>query len=186
MSTAVDLTLFAVQDAGERYADASKPPLAQDARDPGLPLRSAGDGRHGAARSWTKKRSPSNLLPSGFRRDEGDLTCQLDPSLAATTLDSLDYLRKLTYTVRRTETVSRFLPNIMTYRALAAFNLQDNQLRAGLEANVSFGVQRLLATQKVNGGWGWFVNSDANALTTAYALIGLSEAQEQGFPIEPA
>ena len=59
---------------------------------------------------------------------------------------------------------------------------------AGLEANlnqaVNFALQRLLAQQKANGGWGWFVQDDANPLTTAYALIGLAEARDAGFAVD--
>ena len=37
------------------------------------------------------------------------------------------------------------------------------------------------AQQKVDGGWGWFPQDDSNPIVTAYALIGLVEAQRAGF-----
>jgi hypothetical protein len=57
------------------------------------------------------------------------------------------------------------------------------QLTANLDGAVSFAVQRLYALQKVDGGWGWFVQDASNPLTTAYALIGLAEAKKSGFPV---
>ena len=179
---AVDL-MFAVQDAGGRYGDASIPPLAQDGVIP--VYRYEVQETVGTAGSLMGEESITEqiLLPSGFDTREAYLDVSLEPSLAATTLDGLEYLENFPYQCVE-QTVSRFLPNIMTYRALAAFDLQDDALRAGLEYNVNYGIQQLLATQKVNGGWGWFVNSEANALTTAYAVIGLYEAQQQGFPVD--
>ncbi len=54
----------------------------------------------------------------------GELSIELDPSLAATTIDGLTYLQNYPYQCIE-QTVSRFLPNIMTYRALASLNLDD-------------------------------------------------------------
>ncbi len=53
-------------------------------------------------------------LPERFEVTEGVLTVQVDQSLAATTLDSLDYLSTYKYMTTHT-TVSRFLPNLLTY-----------------------------------------------------------------------
>src|SRR5690606_21735672 len=79
--------------------------------------------------------------------------------------------------------VSRSLPNIMTDRALESLNLENPELEAQLEANVNYGMQRLLSEQQVIGGWGWLVRDEPNRLVTAYALIGLVEADAQGFVI---
>jgi len=79
--------------------------------------------------------------------------------------------------------VSKFLPNVITYRALDQLDLTDETLKAQLERNVNRGLQRLNATQRADGGWGWFVQDSSNPLTTAYALVGLIEAQASGFTI---
>ena len=39
-------------------------------------------------------------------------------------------------------------------------------------------MQRLVAQQKVDGGWGWFSTLASDPLTTAWALIALTEAEE--------
>ncbi len=179
----VDLTFFASGNDGA-YTDASKPPLGQgDARTlpvyqyevpetvgTGGVLREGGDRTEGIS------------LPQNMDVTQGQLDVELDPSLAATTIDGLTYLQNYPYQCVE-QTVSRFLPNIMTYRALASLKLDDADLKAQLDSNVSFALQRLYAEQKVDGGWGWFVQDASNPLTTAYALIGLSEAQAQGFNV---
>lgn len=180
---AIDLTFFANGNDGE-YTDASKPPLGQgDNR--WLPVYkyevpetvgTAGLLRDGG--SVTE----SVVLPRRFDVTQGDLTINLDPSLAATTIDGLDYLRNYPYQCIE-QTVSRFLPNIMTYRALNQLGVANAELKAQLDTAVNFALQRLYAQQKVDGGWGWFVQDPSNPLTTAYALIGLTEAQAEGFAV---
>ena len=49
---------------------------------------------------------------------------------------------------------------------------------------MNYALQRLYAEQKVDGGWGWFVQDRSNPIVTAYALIGLVEAQKAGFTVE--
>ena len=180
---AVDLTFFANADDGA-YTDASKPPLGQgDAKT--LPVykfevpETVGTG--GVLREGGQ-RTEGISLPQNMNVTQGELSIELDPSLAATTIEGLTYLQNYPYQCIE-QTVSRFLPNIMTYRALASLNLDDAALKAQLDSNVNYALQRLYAEQKVDGGWGWFVQDNSNPLTTAYALIGLSEAKTQGFNV---
>lgn len=121
-------------------------------------------------------------LPERFEVTEGVLTVQVDQSLAATTLDSLEYLSNYGYVSTHT-TVSRFLPNLLTYRALDTFDLVNSELEDELFRNVNFAIQKLSSEQHSDGGWGWHVNSNSNPSTTAYVLLGLSQAREQGFPV---
>ncbi|MBE2267520.1 MAG: hypothetical protein IAE80_04765, partial [Anaerolinea sp.] len=180
--TQVDFTFSAVDSAGQ-YADASIPPLAQDGWLPvyryEVPETVGTAGMLEAEGSRTEQ----IVLPDQFEVNEAYLDVQVDASLAATTIDGLEYLENFPHQCVE-QTVSRFLPNIMTYRALTAFGLEDPMLRAGLLTNVNYGLQQLYAFQKSDGGWGWFVTSPSNQLTTAYALIGLYEAQQQGFPVD--
>lgn len=180
----VDLTFIA---DGDEFNDASKPPLgqgddrllpvfryeAQEMVGTGGVLRDAGEV------------TETIQLPQDMEVTQGELNLRLDPSLAAATIDSLDVLEN--YDGQSIEaTVSRFLPNIMTYRALASLELDDSTLQSQLAANVAIALQELYAKQKVDGGWGWFVQDASNPLVTAYALIGLSEAKEQGFNVSEA
>jgi uncharacterized protein YfaS (alpha-2-macroglobulin family) len=183
----VDLTFFANANNGE-YTDASKPPLGQ------------GEGRLLPVLRFS---APETVATAGMLDDGGAITeaitlppnidtvtggaldIRLDPSLAATTLDALDVLENFPHQCVE-QTISRFLPNIMTYRALDALGLADDELETALAFSVNQALQKLVAERKVDGGWGWFVSEPSNALVTAYALIGLTEAQRQGFAVEPS
>ncbi len=181
--SAVDLTFFA--NGGDGLTDASKPPLGQgDAKT--LPVYKyeapetvATGGVLRAAGSTTE----SIALPHDLNVTQGTLDLELDPSLAASSLSSLDYLRNYPY--QSTEaTVSTFLPNIMSYRALVSAKLDNAALKDQLDGAVNDALQKLYAQQHVDGGWGWSVQDNSDALVTAYALIGLSEAKTQGFNVD--
>jgi uncharacterized protein YfaS (alpha-2-macroglobulin family) len=179
----LDLTFFANGGDGA-YTDASKPPLGQgDARLIPVYKYEAPDivGTAGLLRE-AGARTEGIALPRRFDVTQGSLSISIDPSLAATTIDGLTYLKNFPHQCIE-QTVSRFLPNIMTYRALDQLGVANAELRSELDRAVSFALQRLLAQQKPNGGWGWFVQDQANPLTTAYALIGLSEARDAGFTV---
>lgn len=181
----VDLTFSAVTADGA-YGDASKPPLGQG-DDSLLPVyryeapETTGTG--GILRD-EGTRTESIILPERLNVTQGNLTINVEPSLAATSLAALDVLRG--YRIESIEgVVSRFLPNIMTFRAFNDLGITSQRdLRAELNRQVQFAIQRLYAEQKVDGGWGWFVQDESNALVTAYALIGLVEAQATGFAVD--
>lgn len=180
---AVDLTFYASGNDGA-YTDASKPPLGQG-DDRLLPVyRYEAPEVVGTGGMITEPGTITEAiaLPRRYDVTQGELTVRVDPSLAATTLDSLDYLENFPHQCIE-QTVSRFLPNVMTYRALESLGVADETLRANLDREVSFGLQRLYAQQKSDGGWGWFVNDRSDTLTTAYALIGLVEARNSGFAV---
>src|SRR5260221_8780826 len=82
-------------------------------------------------------------------------------------------------------TVSRFLPNLMTYRALKQLKMDNPTLKAELDNAINFAVQKLESEQHKDGGWGWFVADNSNGLITAYVLIGLSEARKEGVAVDP-
>ncbi|GAB4569244.1 MAG: hypothetical protein Kow0077_01450 [Anaerolineae bacterium] len=179
----VDLTFYASANDGA-YTDASKPPLGQgDARLlPVYRFEAPEVAGTGGLLAEPGTITEAIGLPRRFDVTQGELSVRVEPSLAAATLDGLDYLENFPHQCIE-QTVSRFLPNVMTVRALESLGVADDALRANLEREVSFGLQRLYAQQKSNGGWGWFVSDRANAVTTAYALIGLVEARNSGFSV---
>jgi len=182
----VDLTFFVRQEDGD-LSDASKPPLGQG-EDRLLPVYRYEapeiTGTGGVIRDGDTI-TEGIVLPQRFDVTEGELTVSLQPSLAATTLDSLEVLRGYSYQGIES-VVSRFLPNIMTIRALDEFGQVDQALRDSLAFEVQLAVQRLYAQQKVDGGWGWYVQDESNILVTAWALIGLTEARNEGFAVDAA
>ncbi len=182
----IDATFYA--NAGDgAYTDASKPPLGQG-DDQTLPVYkyevpetvgTAGTLYGPEAGSRTE----AVALPHRFNVTQGDLTIRLDRSLAAATIDGLAWLRNFPHYCIE-QIISRFLPNAITYRALQDLDVDNAELEANLSVQVNYALQRLYAQQKVDGGWGWFPQDESNPIVTAYALIGLVEAQNAGYAID--
>jgi hypothetical protein len=122
-------------------------------------------------------------LPQTYDDSQGGLDVHLDPSLAAGMRNGLDYLEHFRYECTE-QTVSRFLPNVFTYRAYTQLKMQRPDLQEKLPGLVSTGVQRLYNQQHYDGGWGWFILDDSDPFLTAYVLLGLVEAERAGFPID--
>jgi hypothetical protein len=128
-------------------------------------------------------RTEAIVLPRRFNVTQGNLIVRLDRSLAAAMVDGLDWLRVYPYYCIE-QVISTFLPNAVTLRALEDLGVEDPELRAHLEISVNYALQRLYSEQKYDGGWGWFAWDESNPIVTAYALIGLVEAQKAGFTID--
>jgi len=94
--------------------------------------------------------------------------------------DGLTYLEHYPYECTE-QIVSRFLPNVLTSRALKAAGLSDPALEANLEAQVSIGLQRLYSRQHADGGWPWWDGPRSSALVTAYVALALVEARDSGY-----
>ncbi len=122
-------------------------------------------------------------LPRDFDPTQGELTVQLDGSLTAATADALTYLEHFPYECVE-QTVSRFLPNVLTYQALEEMGIAKPELKAALTEQVGVALQRLYAQQKVDGGWGWWLSDESNPYLTAYVLQGLLEAHRAGFTVD--
>ena len=184
----INATFYANANDGA-YTDASKPPLGQG-EDRTLPVyRYEVPETVGTAGTIygpeAGSRTESIALPRSWDVTQGELTVRVDRSLAAATVDGLEWLRNYPYYCIE-QIISRFLPSAVTVRALADLGLDDPELSAHLETEVNYALQRLYAQQKVDGGWGWFPQDDSNPVVTAYALIGLIEAQQAGFPVNTA
>lgn len=122
-------------------------------------------------------------LPTRFDPTQGELTIQLDPSLAAGMREGLTFLEHFPYECVE-QAVSSFLPNIVTYRAYQELGVDRPDLAKKLPDLVSIGLQRLYAQQHYDGGWGWWVADESDPNLTAYVLLGLIEAQRADFPVE--
>jgi hypothetical protein len=179
----VDLTFFAVGQDG--YQDASKPTLATGP-DGTIPVYryTAPDtvGTGGMLREGGS-RTEGISLPPRLDVDQGELVVHLDPSLAVTTVDALDYLKNYKHQCIE-QTVSRFLPNVMTYRALKDLGLDDPALKENLLVALNEALARLTNEQNSDGGWGWFGGMESNPYITSYAVLGLAEARSAGFEID--
>ena len=128
-------------------------------------------------------RTEGILLPPNIDTTQGTLKVELAPSLAAAMQDGLDYLEHFQYECTE-QTVSRFLPNVLTYRALEELDLVDPELESELEELVGQGLQRLYNQQHYDGGWGWWYTGESSAQVSAWVLLGLDKAVEAGFRVD--
>jgi len=115
---------------------------------------------------------------------QGELALELTPSLAAGVDSTLSYLEQYPYYCSE-QTVSRFLPNAVTYRLFKQLGMDDPQLKASLETNLTAGLQRLYALQHLDGGWGWWEDDDSQPYLSAYVVQGLVEAKKAGYAVDP-
>jgi uncharacterized protein YfaS (alpha-2-macroglobulin family) len=178
----VDLTFFAI---GDEFQDAAKPALrtGADGLIPVYRFTSPDVVGTGGALLEAGAAVEGIAIPPRFSSAEGELRIEVSPSLAASTLDALDYLESFPHECIE-QTVSRFLPNIVTYNALRELNIANPELERGLIRTLDSSLARMKTAQNPNGGWGWFPGMESNALVTAYALIGLSEARDAGFDVD--
>jgi alpha-2-macroglobulin len=122
-------------------------------------------------------------LPRVLDQRQGELTVQIDGSLTAATQDALQYLEHYPYECVE-QTVSRFLPNVLTWRTLDEMGIERPELRQKLSQVVGVGLQRLYAQQHYDGGWGWWVADESDPYLTAYVLHGMLEAHRAGFVVD--
>lgn len=143
-------------------------------------------------------------LPSERKPESTTLTVQVSPSLAVTMLDALPYLINYPYGCTE-QTMSRFLPSIITMKTLNELGLSPEAaaatmfggIEAGsaqargekkqdmrkLDAMVAQGLGRLYDFQHSDGGWGWWKQGESDHYMTAYVVWGLSLAGQAGVQI---
>jgi uncharacterized protein YfaS (alpha-2-macroglobulin family) len=122
-------------------------------------------------------------LPRSFDPEGGELRVELSPSLAAAMMNALDALEHYEYECTE-QTVSRFLPNLETYRVTQEFGLDSPALQARLERTLDEGLSKLVASQNEDGGWGWWQGEDSDTYVTSYALLGLIRAVDAGVQVD--
>ncbi|MGC1376657.1 MAG: Ig-like domain-containing protein [Anaerolineales bacterium] len=121
-------------------------------------------------------------LPKTMGFGNTTLSVQVAPSLAASMKDGLTYLQDYSYLCIE-QTISRFLPNVVSAHALKLSGAPAITLQSDLDQNVNTALQRLYAKQLGDGGWGWWDAQISDPLTSAYVVLGLQEAKEAGYII---
>ncbi|MDO9301172.1 MAG: alpha-2-macroglobulin family protein, partial [Anaerolineales bacterium] len=178
----VDMTATAVSGA---FTDASKPALGT-LSDQGIPVFNfTAVETVGTAGMITSADSVTEniQLPTSLNFDDANLSIEVSPSLAASMTTGLTYLEDYPYLCME-QTVSRFLPNVITTRALAAREAGiPSSRQAGLDSQVNAALQRIYAKQLYDGGWNWWDGQESDPQTSAYVVYGLLEAKESGYEI---
>lgn len=117
------------------------------------------------------------VLPRRYAVTEGTLTVELEPSLAVATLKAIEALRRVECECTEM-TATRLSANVAGLRALEALGNPDDPRIEALRTEANLGIQRLLAQQKVDGGWGWYSSLRSDTMVTSWVMIALSEASE--------
>ncbi|MCP4165341.1 MAG: hypothetical protein GY759_05530 [Chloroflexi bacterium] len=131
-----------------------------------------------------EERTEVIVLPPNVDPTQGDLRIRLEPSLAAGMIESLDWLEHFPYECNE-QIISKFLPNVETYRALAELGIDSPDIQDNLGEQIDVAVHKLLQRQNADGGWGWFGGDPSQPFISSYVLFGLVEAQKIGLTIDP-
>jgi len=177
-----DTALLTFSAEGGGYSDATRPTLGR-APDQTLPIyRYESPDVMGTTGVLVEagSRLEAIALPSDAGLDT-ELTVQVEPSLATGLIDGLSYLETFGYDCTE-QIVSRFLPNLLTYRALQDLDVETPELEEKLDLLVRDGLDRLYGRQREDGGWGWWLDR-SDLQMTAYVTLGLLEAQQAGFTV---
>lgn len=177
---AAELTFSA---AGGGYRDAARPTVGRES-DHALPIyRYETPAVFGTSGALTEAgtRLEAVVIPEDAG-PESTLTVRLEPTLAAGMTEGLTYLEYYPHACTE-QLVSRFLPNVVSYRALKSFGIPNAELEANLQRLIAEALTELYARQQPDNGWGWWKdNSDTQI--TAYAAFALIQTQRAGFPID--
>ena len=178
----VDL-VFTAQ--GGAFSDATKPTMGT-LEDQGIPVyKYEAPETVGTAGMLLAagSRTEGVYLPEEWQVTRGELRVAVAPSLAASMATGLDFLKHYPYECTE-QTISRFLPNVLTTQALQAAGIVDFELSQNLKEQVNIALQRLYNQQHPDGGWGWWGDSEySDPLTSAYVVLGLVEAQNAGYQV---
>ncbi len=186
----IDMTFKVVSKDG-RYTDAAKPITGQGANQlvpvlryetPDTVTTGGVIGNEGGIR--TEGLLTASTLTNGKTASKDDaLQIQVDRSLASAATTALKTLKIYPYFCIE-QTVSRFLPDAVMFRAQKALGLNDQKLTTELASTLETALQRIYADQHVDGGWGWFISDPSDQLISAYTLLGLTEAKAAGWQID--
>ena len=183
--TQTDLIFSAVSGAN---SDASRPRLTTGPDNTLLVLRYSAPDTVGTAGQLAEAgtRTEAIALPPALDERRGQLTVQLDPSLAAGMQDGLEYLEHYEYECTE-QTVSRFLPNVLTYHALRSLGIDQPELAARLPDLLDEGLSKLYAQQNPDGGWGWWhrvQDPQSNPYVSGYVVFALLKARQADLLID--
>ncbi|MEI6914296.1 MAG: alpha-2-macroglobulin family protein, partial [Armatimonadota bacterium] len=113
------------------------------------------------------------------------LRIDLTPSSAGAMLQGIDYLAAYPWGCVE-QTLSSFVPDVLVQRALKSLNAPiDPEKQSELPKMIKTGVKRLRQMQHPDGSFGWYMETEADLGMTAYAVLGLREAQQAGVVLPP-
>jgi len=184
--SAVDLTFKVITKDG-RYSDAAKPVTGEGAErlipvlryeTPDVVTTGGVIGNDGGTRV-------EGVVPTPLPSPDDELQVRVDRSLASSMTDAMKALDIFPYYCME-QTVSRFLPDAVMFRAQKALGIENKALFDSLSAMLETALQRIYADQSVDKGWGWFNGITTDQLISAYTVLGLAEVKAAGWRVDDA
>ena len=177
----VDLAFSAV--SGE-LSDAARPRLTTGPDGTLLVYRYTAPETVGTAGQLSDMGSRTEIvaLPPNVELERSELLVRLETSLAAAMQESLRYLEHFEYECTE-QVVSRFLPNILTFRAIERLGIENPELAERLPTLVAEGLDKLYVRQNGDGGWGWWYLDESSPYLTAYVAFALTHARNAGYMV---
>jgi hypothetical protein len=123
-------------------------------------------------------------IPAERREGSEGMTIWIEPTLARTMVNALDYLAQYPYGCVE-QTLSRFVPSVITSKVLQQLGLRRPALEQKLPDMIKTGLDRLYDFQHPDGGWAWWKEGDSDPFMSAYVLQGLGQAQEADVTVRP-
>ncbi len=120
-------------------------------------------------------------VPAGAQAGEGGLTLTLQPSLAAGLRSSVDFLRHYPFE-SNTDLAARLMGEGALLRLPATATGLDPATLSAYRRDVSSTLADLLARQRGDGGWGWWIEDrESIPAITAFCLDALGVARRAGY-----
>lgn len=114
--------------------------------------------------------------------DKTSVEIELASSITGSLRSSMKYLTNYPYGCVE-QTVSRLIPLIVASENISAYSeYLDGK---DLSKMMNVGIDKLLAQQHSDGGWGWWTHLDSDAYTTAYVVEYLQRAEKLGYAVDP-
>jgi len=126
--------------------------------------------------------------PLSAQPGEGGLTLTLQPSLAAGLRSAVDYLRHDPYEYQSSiDLAARVMGEVALLRLPATATGLSPVTLAAYRSDVAASIAGLLALQRYDGGWGWWIDSiESSPAVSAYCLDALGVARRAGYPVPDA
>jgi uncharacterized protein YfaS (alpha-2-macroglobulin family) len=165
-------------------SDSAKPRL-DSGLDGGLPIYRYTVADHvgtGGQLTTGEGRTELIVLPPNVDVTKGELTVQLDPSLAASLQESLAAM-EIDENSSNEFIVSRFLSYVQIQQALKQLQISNSDLEAKLPIQINKDIAHLQQSQNSDGGWAWWTPNPSNPYLSAYIVLALHEARDAGFSV---
>jgi hypothetical protein len=125
------------------------------------------------------------LLPEMVDVRQGEVQITLQASLAAALRETLADLLPERVDIRcAAEAADRLLPSVAMSRAIAELDLDQQGLDSQLKETIASDVSLLESLQLASGGWAWCFSTEVDPFLSAFALLGLTRADQSGFAVD--